>query len=73
MTFRSTEKRFAWFWGLCPHKSVIPGGEVESSTQRIHHSSYIKLELEQLALVTLHEDNQDNVRVTQADRTKTDN
>ena len=72
MTFRSTEKRFVWFWGLCPHKSVVPDGEVESCTQHIHHSSYIKLELEQLALVTLHMDNQGNARVTKADRTQRD-
>ena len=53
-SFESTTHQFAWFNGLVPHKTelVFPP-EVESSTRRVHHSSYIKLEQEQLALVPM--------------------
>ena len=68
ITIRSTEKRFAWFNGLAPHTTTISKGEVPSSTARIHHSSYIKLELKQLSLVVLDEANIDADCVTVSDR-----
>ena len=68
IVLRSTEKRFGWFDGLVPHTTIIPKGEVPSGTSHIHHSSYIKLEHEQLCLVVLDERNIDSVKVSASDR-----
>ena len=50
ISFRSTEKRFMWFSGIVPHTTVTESEEVQSDVPRIHHSSYIKITLEQIAL-----------------------
>ena len=51
--FLSTEKRFAWFSGIVPHTTVFERTEVPSTIERIHHSSYMKMRHEQMALVAL--------------------
>ena len=66
-SFESTQHRFAWFNGLVPHKSELRRPPaVESSTARVHHSSYIKLEHEQLALVPLSKNMVDQLRMYEA-------
>ena len=66
-TFESTQHRFAWFNELVPHKSELrTAPAVESSTTPMYHSNYIKLNHEQLALVSLSKDMLDQLRVEEA-------
>ena len=66
-SYQSTTHRFAWFHGIVPHKSELRRSHVvSSSTRRMHHSSYIKLDHEQLALVTMSNDKLDQLCVVAA-------
>ena len=67
-SFESTTDRFAWFNGLVPHKTELMNPpEVKSTTTRVHHSSYIKIEHEQLALIPMSTKTKTKLLVTEVE------
>ena len=66
----SSTDRFIWFNGLVPHKTeLLRTPLVPSNTTRVHHSSYMKMEHEQLALITMSETSVETLNVTDTETT----